>query len=64
MRIHLVLIRNAAGALSVAYLGEDRAAALSTYESCGDAGDTIELYSYPELTRRRNVIDSQRRKKK
>jgi hypothetical protein len=64
MRIHLIITRNAVGAIKVEYIGEDRAAALAVYETCGTDGDTVELYSYPELTRRRNVLDTLRKKKK
>jgi hypothetical protein len=64
MRIHIILTRNAAGAIKLEYLGEDRAAALAVYQTCGEEGETVELYSYPELTRRRNVLETLRKKKK
>ena len=55
MRLHIVLIRKSSGALETAYIGADRAASISVYDSAGAAGDLVELYSFLVPTRKREI---------
>jgi hypothetical protein len=55
MRLHLIISRDASGKIRTEYIGADRVEAQDIYEAAGKAGETVELYSFLQLTRRRRI---------
>lgn len=55
MRLHLIISRDAADKIRIEYIGADRVEAQEKYEAAGKAGETVELYSFLQLTRRRRI---------
>ena len=55
MRLHLIISRDASGNVRSEYLGPDKAEASAIYEMAGAAGETVEMYSFLQITRRRRV---------
>jgi len=59
-RLHLLLIKDASGKIRTEYLGADRGKVNGLYETAGKPGETVELYSFIEITRRRQVAAAQK----
>jgi hypothetical protein len=55
MRLHLIISRDASGNVRSEYLGPDKAEASAIYEMAGAAGETVEMYSFLQITRRRKL---------